>query len=106
MGWVRSCLTTQICHAPHYISPPWGTRAVWATKATGDTFGILLLPSLANRGASLGISTAKDCSKVRISYSGLMDKIQAKKLHKPLFYLPLQAFEKMNKKSAFTVVVK
>ena len=37
---------------------------------------------------------------------GLMDKIQAKKLHKPLFYLPLQAFEKMNKKSAFTVVVK
>lgn len=38
--------------------------------------------------------------------TGLMDKIQAKKLHKPLFYLPLQAFEKMNKKSAFTVVVK
>ena len=37
---------------------------------------------------------------------GLMDKIQAKKLHKPLFYLPLQAFEKMNKKSAFTVVAK
>ena len=37
---------------------------------------------------------------------GLIDKIQAKKLHKPLFYLPLQAFEKMNKKSAFTVVVK
>ena len=37
---------------------------------------------------------------------GLMDKIQAKKLHKPLFYLPLQAFENMNKKYAFTVVVK
>ena len=27
-----------------------------------------------------------------------MDKIQAKKLYKPLFYLPLQAFENMNKK--------
>lgn len=39
-------------------------------------------------------------------FFGLMDKIQAKKLHKPLFYLPLQAFENMNKKSAFTVVVK
>ena len=37
---------------------------------------------------------------------GLMDKIQAKKLYKPLFYLPLQAFENMNKKYAFTVVVK
>ena len=43
---------------------------------------------------------------IRLRKSGLMDKIQAKKLHKPLFYLPLQAFEKMNKKSAFTVVVK
>ena len=37
---------------------------------------------------------------------GLIDKIQAKKLHKPLFYLLLQAFENMNKKYAFTVVVK
>ena len=45
-------------------------------------------------------------SKHFIKKMGLMDKIQAKKLHKPLFYLPLQAFEKMNKKSAFTVVVK
>ena len=35
-----------------------------------------------------------------------MGKIQAKKLHKPLFYIPLQAFENMNKKSAFTVVAK
>ena len=48
------------------------------------------------------------CTKTdeTIAKYGLMDKIQAKKLHKPLFYLPLQAFEKMNKKSAFTVVVK
>ena len=37
---------------------------------------------------------------------GVMDKIQAGKLDEPLFYLPLQAFEKMNKKFAFTVVVK
>ena len=37
---------------------------------------------------------------------GLMDKINAKKLYKPLFYLPLQAFENMNKKYAFTVAVK
>ena len=42
----------------------------------------------------------------KVKIFGLMDKIQAKKLHKSLFYLPLQAFEKMNKKSAFTVVVK
>jgi len=35
-----------------------------------------------------------------------MDKINAKKLCKPLFYLPLQAFENMNKKYAFTVAVK
>ena len=35
-----------------------------------------------------------------------MDKIQAKKLHKPLFYLLLQAFENMNKKYAFTIIVK
>ena len=47
-----------------------------------------------------------DESLTIIELVGLMDKIQAKKLHKPLFYLPLQAFEKMNKKSAFTVVVK
>lgn len=38
--------------------------------------------------------------------NGLMDKINAKKLYKPLFYLPLQAFENMNKKYAFTVAVK
>ena len=44
--------------------------------------------------------------RIIIVIFGLMDKIQAKKLHKPLFYLPLQAFEKMNKKSAFTVVAK
>ena len=44
--------------------------------------------------------------KINTMRLGLMDKIQAKKLHKPLFYLPLQAFEKMNKKSVFTVVVK
>ena len=37
---------------------------------------------------------------------GLMDKINAKKLYKPLFYLSLQAFENMNKKYAFTVAVK
>ena|GEM_PF-938441 len=41
-----------------------------------------------------------------IAYKGLMDKINAKKLYKPLFYLPLQAFENMNKKYAFTVAVK
>lgn len=41
-----------------------------------------------------------------VSKNGLMDKIQAKKLCKPLFYLPLQAFENMNKKYAFTVAVK
>jgi len=41
-----------------------------------------------------------------IRNSGLMDKINAKKLYKPLFYLPLQAFENMNKKYAFTVAVK
>ena len=35
-----------------------------------------------------------------------MDKNEAVKLCNPLFYLPLQAFENMNKKSAFTVVVK
>ena len=39
-------------------------------------------------------------------FLGLMDKINAKKLYKPLFYLPLQAFENMNKKYAFTVAVK
>ena len=37
---------------------------------------------------------------------GVMDKKVALKLHKPLFYLPLQAFENMNKKFAFTAVVK
>ena len=37
---------------------------------------------------------------------GVMDKNEAVKLCNPLFYLPLQAFENMNKKSAFTVVVK
>ena len=43
---------------------------------------------------------------VQIEKHGLMDKINAEKLHKPLFHLPLQAFENMNKKYAFTVVVK
>jgi len=43
---------------------------------------------------------------IKMFFLGLMDKIQAKKLYKPLFYLPLQAFENMNKKYAFTVVVK
>ena len=38
--------------------------------------------------------------------SGVMDKNEAVKLCNPLFYLPLQAFENMNKKSAFIVVVK
>ena len=52
-----------------------------------------------------GLFSAANIQKIMINF-GLMDKIQAKKLHKPLFYLPLQAFEKMNKKSAFTVVVK
>ena len=37
---------------------------------------------------------------------GVMDKKVALKLHKPLFYLPLQAFENMNKKFAITAVVK
>ena len=37
---------------------------------------------------------------------GLMDKNVARKLFNPLFYLPLQLFEKMNKKFAFTVVAK
>ena len=37
---------------------------------------------------------------------GLMDKNVALKLFNPLFYLPLQLFEKMNKKFAFTVVAK
>ena len=37
---------------------------------------------------------------------GVMDKKVALKLHKLLFYLPLQAFENMNKKYAFTVAVK
>lgn len=35
-----------------------------------------------------------------------MYKNVAKKLCEPLFYLPLQAFENMDKKYAFTVVVK
>ena len=48
MGWERSSLTTQISHAPQYKSPPWGTRAVWATKAKVDTLGTLLLTSVAN----------------------------------------------------------
>ena len=52
------------------------------------------------------IQFSKNEGKFSKKKLGLMDKIQAKKLHKPLFYLPLQAFEKMNKKSAFTVVVK
>lgn len=37
---------------------------------------------------------------------GLMDKNVARKLFNPLFYLPLQLFEKMNKKFAFTVAAK
>ena len=37
---------------------------------------------------------------------GLMDKNVARKLFNPLFYLPLQLLEKMNKKFAFTVVAK
>ena len=37
---------------------------------------------------------------------GVMDKNEAVKLCNPLFYLPLQVFENMNKKSAFIVVVK
>jgi len=41
-----------------------------------------------------------------VSYFGLMDKNVAQKLCDPLFYLPLQLFEKMNKKFAFTVAVK
>ena len=41
-----------------------------------------------------------------VVYFGVMDKNEAVKLCNPLFYLPLQAFENMNKKSAFTVVVK
>ena len=93
MGWDRSSLTTQISHAPQYKSPPWGTRAVWAIKATGDTLGTLLLPSLANRGASLGISTAKDCSKVRISYflsiSHIRRYVVARKEMMPFGYFKL-----------------
>jgi len=38
--------------------------------------------------------------------NGLMDKNVARKLFNPLFYLPLQLFEKMNKKFAFTVAAK
>lgn len=41
-----------------------------------------------------------------IGKRGLMDKNVARKLFNPLFYLPLQLFEKMNKKFAFTVAVK
>ena len=41
-----------------------------------------------------------------IVFCGLMDKNVARKLFNPLFYLPLQLFEKMNKKFAFTVVAK
>jgi len=41
-----------------------------------------------------------------IQIKGVMDKNEAVKLCNPLFYLPLQAFENMNKKSAFIVVVK
>ncbi len=41
-----------------------------------------------------------------IQIKGVMDKNEAVKLCNPLFYLPLQTFENMNKKSAFTVVVK
>ena len=37
---------------------------------------------------------------------GLMDKNVARKFFNPLFYLPLQLFEKMNKKFAFTVAAK
>ncbi|WP_448826583.1 hypothetical protein [Capnocytophaga bilenii] len=40
------------------------------------------------------------------AFLGVMDKKVALKLHKSLFYLPLQAFENMNKKFAFTAVVK
>ena len=39
-------------------------------------------------------------------FLGLMDKNVARKLFNPLFYLPLQLFEKMNKKFAFTVAAK
>ena len=45
-------------------------------------------------------------SLTTIKKKGLMDKNVARKLFNPLFYLPLQLFEKMNKKFAFTVVAK
>jgi hypothetical protein len=41
-----------------------------------------------------------------ILFFGLMDKNVARKFFNPLFYLPLQLFEKMNKKFAFTVAAK
>ena len=43
---------------------------------------------------------------LRNNKTGLMDKNVARKLFNPLFYLPLQLFEKMNKKFAFTVAAK
>ena len=57
--------------------------------------------------------TARNFGKVFLSLNekktidlGVMDKNEAVKLCNPLFYLPLQVFENMNKKSAFIVVVK
>lgn len=44
--------------------------------------------------------------EIKTPKEGVMDKNEAVKLCNPLFYLPLQAFENMNKKSAFIVVVK
>ena len=50
----------------------------------------------------------QDIAEIRndMTILGVMDKNEAVKLCNPLFYLPLQTFENMNKKSAFTVVVK
>ena len=48
----------------------------------------------------------KDINNSSINKLCLMDKNVARKLFNPLFYLPLQLFEKMNKKFAFTVVAK
>ena len=50
------------------------------------------------------IAAKWDC--ISIDKVGLIDKNVARKLFNPLFYLPLQLFEKMNKKFAFTVAAK